>query len=348
LWKKATPERTPALLFDYYLLNTYVPELDGQAPELYDKWLAQVDLAEELGFDCAWFTEHHFRLFGGMLPNPQVLMGALAQRTKRIRLGTAVSILPLHNPLRIAEDVAMLDVLSHGRIEVGVGRGMPTKDYGLFGADWDTAQDKLEEQIGVLRAAWTQDEMCWDGQFMQVPEPISVMPKPVQQPHPRLWMTANREASHFRWIGRNGIHLMTLPWILPSFDLSRSLIAEYHDGLREGGHDPAKFEVLAMFPVYVGDTAEAARREIEPHWNHWRAIAAGERGADQWKVMTYDFVVENTRAIFGDREMCRAAVRRIQDALGLTRLSLVFHFGGLSQERTLASMRLFAREVAQL
>src|SRR5438477_13181403 len=96
---------------------------------------------------CAWFTEHHFRPFGGMLPNPQVLMGALAQRNQRIRLGTAVTVLPLHNPLRIAEDMAMLDVISGGRLEVGVGRGMPSPYYGLFDADWDTAQDKLEEQI---------------------------------------------------------------------------------------------------------------------------------------------------------------------------------------------------------
>src|SRR5713226_8684331 len=83
--------------FGYYILNTYVPELDGKSPELYAHWLEQIDAAEDLGFDSFWATEHHFRYFGGMLPNPQVLLAAAAQRTKRMRLGAAVTILPMHH-----------------------------------------------------------------------------------------------------------------------------------------------------------------------------------------------------------------------------------------------------------
>src|SRR5438309_12056153 len=121
--------------FDYYILNTYVPESDGPATVLYEKWIEQVTLAEELGFDGAWFTEHHFGRFGGMLPSPQMLMAALAQRTSRIRLGTAVVLLPMHHPLRIAEEMAMLDILSNGRLNVGVGRGMASQPYTVFGTD---------------------------------------------------------------------------------------------------------------------------------------------------------------------------------------------------------------------
>src|SRR5579859_643514 len=111
--------------FDYYLLNTYYPDLDGPAPTLYANWMEQALVAEESGYDTLWLTEHHFRDFGGMLPNPQILLGAVASRTRRIRLGTAVTIMPLHHPLRIAEDMAMLDNISGGRVDVGVGRGMP-------------------------------------------------------------------------------------------------------------------------------------------------------------------------------------------------------------------------------
>jgi alkanesulfonate monooxygenase SsuD/methylene tetrahydromethanopterin reductase-like flavin-dependent oxidoreductase (luciferase family) len=109
--------------FGYYLLNTYVPDLDGASPELYAHWLEQIDAAENLGFDSLWVTEHHFRLFGGMIPNPQMLLGAAAQRTRRLRLGTSVSLLPMHHPLRIAEDFAVLDLLSDGRVNFGAGRG---------------------------------------------------------------------------------------------------------------------------------------------------------------------------------------------------------------------------------
>ncbi|HEV8342240.1 MAG TPA: LLM class flavin-dependent oxidoreductase, partial [Candidatus Binatia bacterium] len=89
--------------FGYYIINTYVPELDGPDAELYAHWLEQIDAAEDLGFDSLWVTEHHFRLFGGMLPNPQLLLTAAAQRTRRLRLGTSVTLLPMHNPIRIAE-----------------------------------------------------------------------------------------------------------------------------------------------------------------------------------------------------------------------------------------------------
>src|SRR5438046_1277645 len=163
--------------FDYYVLNTHVPAVDGEASELYAKWFEQVALAEELGFECAWFTEHHFRAFGGMLPSPPMLMAALAQRTRRIRLGTAVVILPLHHPIQVAEELAMLDVLSGGRLDVGVGRGMGTQYFDVFGAVAETAQEKMEEQVALLQAAWSQPEFSWNGKFYQCPQPITVLPR---------------------------------------------------------------------------------------------------------------------------------------------------------------------------
>jgi len=333
------------LKFDYYVFNSYVPEIDGSGPELYAKWIEQVELADELGFHCAWFTEHHFGLLGGMLPNPQVLLGALAARTQRIRLGTAVSILPLHHPLRIAEDIAMLDNISGGRIDLGVGRGMPHVEYEIYGADWPTAQDYLEEEVAIIRAGWTQRDFTWQGQHYTYEKPITVLPPVVQQPHPPIWMTANREESHFRWIGRQGLHLMTLPWTLPSYDTSRSLVAAYRDGLREGGHDVDSPQVLAMFPTFVGET-EAEARVAEQHWTNWTTLAFGERGTAIFKILTYDKAIEDSRCIFGTPEMCRAHVRRIRDEIGVTHIATVQHFGGMPQEKVLSSMRLFAAEVA--
>ena len=155
--------------FDYYVLNSYIPAADGEGPELYSKWIEQVTLAEELGFECAWFTEHHFGRFGGMLPSPPMLMAALAQRTQRIRLGTAVVLLPLHHPLHVAEETAMLDILSNGRLEVGVGRGMATQPYQLFGTDPAIAQEKLEEQVEMLLAAWTSSHSAGRASTISVP-----------------------------------------------------------------------------------------------------------------------------------------------------------------------------------
>ena len=122
--------------FGYYLLNTYVPELDGDSRELYARWLEQIDAAEEMRFDSLWVTEHHFRLFGGMMPSPQMLLSAASQRTRRLQLGSAVSLVPMHHPLQIAEDYAMLDLLSGGRLLFGAGRGMSPHEYEVYGHDW--------------------------------------------------------------------------------------------------------------------------------------------------------------------------------------------------------------------
>jgi alkanesulfonate monooxygenase SsuD/methylene tetrahydromethanopterin reductase-like flavin-dependent oxidoreductase (luciferase family) len=303
-----------------------------------------VDLAEELGFHCVWLTEHHFGRFGGMMPNPQIIMAALAQRTRRIRLGTAVTLLPLHNPLRIAEDMAMLDVMSNGRVDVGVGRGMDWINFGAFGSDPATAQDRLEESIGMLQDAWTKERCSWEGRFFQVAGPITVLPRPVQRPHPPIWMTANRDVAHFRWIAEHGLNLMTIPWTLPSLDLSRELIAEYRSALRQSGRAGDGCKVLGLFTVYVAETLERAR-EIEPYWMNMRQVGAESRGGHDSHSLTYEQMAGEDRAFFGTPDMCRRLLERISD-LGLDHLALQFHFGGLPQDRVLDSMRLFMSEVA--
>lgn len=330
--------------FDYYIFNSYIPELDGDAPSLYAKWLEQLDVAEELGFHCAWFTEHHFHALGGMMPNPQVIMAAVAERTKRIRLGTAVTLLALHNPLRVAEDLAMLDVLSGGRVDVGIGRGMEWLNYAAFGSDVATAQERCEEGVEILREAWTNREMSFEGQFLQC-GPVQVMPPPVQKPHPPLWFTANRDPNHFRWVAEHDLNLMTIPWTLPRFDIAGPLVAGYRRALQEAGRDPRSRDVLALFPVYVSDTDRQARDEVEPYWSRMREIVREARG-DTRREDPSEVLIADNRALFGDPEACRRQLQRIKEEIDPTHLCLHFHFGGLPQDLTLKSMRLFMAEVA--
>ncbi len=202
--------------------------------ELYAHWLEQIDAAEALGFDSLWATEHHFRHFGGMLPNPQLLLTAAAQRTKRIRLGAAVCLLPMHHPLQVAEDFAMLDLLSDGRVNFGAGRGMHPLEYATFNADWNTAQLRLPEALDIVVRAWTGGEFEWNGEHYRYPK-LSVYPKPHQKPHPPIYVTANRDPESFQLIGRRGYNLMTLPWIATN-ELQRTRMQTYFDALREGGH----------------------------------------------------------------------------------------------------------------
>jgi alkanesulfonate monooxygenase SsuD/methylene tetrahydromethanopterin reductase-like flavin-dependent oxidoreductase (luciferase family) len=229
---------------DYYLFNSYIPESDGDGPSVYQKWTEQVIAAEELGFGCAWFTEHHFRRVGGMLPNPSLLIGALAQHTRRIRLGTSVVLLPLRNPVQVAEDVAMLDILSNGRINLGVGRGMVSEFHRVFAVDPKSAQERFAEGLSMLQAALRPEPFTWNGTYFHCPDPITIMPRPVQQPHPPLWVPASRVPEHSRAIGRAQVNLMTLPWQPATFGVTRSVIDAYREGLREAGSASTGLQVM--------------------------------------------------------------------------------------------------------
>jgi natural product biosynthesis luciferase-like monooxygenase protein len=337
--------------FGYYLLNTYVPELDGESPELYAHWLEQIDAAEDMGFDSLWVTEHHFRYFGGMMPSPSVLLSAAAQRTRNMRLGAAVSILPMHNPLRIAEEFAMVDLLSNGRVILGAGRGMHPMEYSVFHADWNSAQQRLPEALDIVIKAWTGDEFEWAGTHYRFPK-ITVYPKPVQKPHPPVYVTANKDPESFQMVGRRGHHLMTLPWIATN-EIQRPRVEQYWDALRAGGHTVLDKDVFVMYPAYIGASDAEARADVLEHWNRWRGFALAALNLEpnseaHQRVLghlDYDAMVKDSRGVFGGPETCARIIKKIGEVVGATHIGLTFHFGGLSQSKVLKSMQRFAREV---
>jgi natural product biosynthesis luciferase-like monooxygenase protein len=338
--------------FGYYILNTYVPELDGESPELYSHWVEQIDAAENLGFDSLWITEHHFRYFGGMMPSPAVILAAAAQRTKKMRLGAAVSILPMHNPLRIAEEFAMVDLLSSGRLNFGAGRGMHPLEYAVFGYDWGNAQSRLPEALDIVMKAWTGGEFEWHGEHYHFPT-LNVLPKPLQKPHPPIYVTANRDPESFAMIARRGHHLMTLPWIATN-ELQGPRVEQYRQALAAAGHASPEKEVFVMYPIYVGADDAQARAEVIEHWHRWRGFALEALGllspSDEnyhrvFNHLSYDMMARDSRGVFGGPETCARILRRIIEVVGVTHIGLTFHFGGLSQDKVLNSMERFARQV---
>jgi len=338
--------------FGYYLLNTYVPELDGASTTLYGHWLEQIDAAEDLGFDSLWVTEHHFRLFGGMMPSPQMLLAAAAQRTRRMRLGSAVSLVPVHHPIRLAEEYAMLDLLSEGRLNFGAGRGMSVQEYSVFEKDWDNAQGLLEEALKIIRLAWTEETLDWEGEHYQY-HGLTVIPKPSQRPHPPIYVPANKDPEHFRMIARNGYNLMTLPWLFGN-EQQRTLVELYLDELKQSGYTEDDHDVFVMYPAYIGRSDADARRDAEDAWHRWREFALDEVRMDPNRApmidqvhrrLAYQAMVDDSRAVFGGPDTCIEQLTRIRDVVGPTHIGLCFHFGGLSQAKVLASMERFSRYV---
>ena len=141
--------------FGLLYLPTYVPELDGQVGGFYERMLEQIARADELGYASVWLTEHHFDLYGGTIPNPAVFGSVVARATRNIRIGTAVTVLPLHNPLLVAEDFAMLDVLSNGRLDLGIGRGSVSAEYREFGISNDDSASVLKRWAPSMSALMT-------------------------------------------------------------------------------------------------------------------------------------------------------------------------------------------------
>src|SRR5918911_239361 len=143
--------------FGLLYLPTYVPELDGSVGTFYERMLEQIVRADDLGYASVWLTEHHFDFYGGTIPNPAVFGAAVARATKNIRIGTAVTVLPMHNPLLVAEDFAMLDVLSNGRVDLGIGRGSVTAEYREFGISNEQSASVMAEANDLILKAWSQE-----------------------------------------------------------------------------------------------------------------------------------------------------------------------------------------------
>jgi alkanesulfonate monooxygenase SsuD/methylene tetrahydromethanopterin reductase-like flavin-dependent oxidoreductase (luciferase family) len=249
--------------FGSHILPTYMPELDGQLPDFYRCMFEQIVEVEKLGFDHAWVTEHHFGGYGGTLPHPPTFLSAVAQRTSRIRLGVAVAVLPLHRPIDLAEQYAMADVVSNGRIDFAIGKGSAPVEYRKFGADQGEATARFHESAEVIRQAWSDQPINFRGAFYHY-ENVNILPKPVQRPHPPIWVGATRTEETFRWAGEQGYDLMTVPFVHPSTGALRDLVKIYRDALARSGNDFVGRQVLGKFHIYVSDSFERGMREAAP------------------------------------------------------------------------------------
>ena len=332
-------------------LPTYVPECDGSEAQAYRHLLEQVDHAEALGYESVWLTEHHFQYYGGLVPSPPILAAAIAQRTRRLRIGMGVTLLPFHRPVRVAEDLAMVDILSAGRLDWGVGRGFLQWEYQNLGVPMEESRERFAECLAIVLKAWTEDPFTYEGRFFQYRD-LSVIPRPVQRPHPPVWFAATASEESFQLAGQRGYHLLTIPHTQPAEEIGRK-IQLYRQALAAAGHDPASRHVFARYYVYVAETSAQARREVEePFLRNFalseRANALGSAhppSVRQRQRKSYEESVREHQMLFGSVEECVEHVRWVRDTLGIDYLGASFWFGGLAQDKVLRSMALFMQEV---
>ena len=323
--------------------------------DVYAHALAECRLADELGFDTVWLAEHHFSAYG-ICPSLAVLAAAVARETSRVRIGTAVVIAPFAHPVRIAEEWAMVDILSGGRLEFGLGRGYQPKEFTGLGASMERTRERFDESLEIIRRAWTDERVTFEGEFFTVRD-LTVLPKPIQRPHPPLW-TAAVSPDTYKLAARRGLRLLTSPSFTP-FDILRKNYDAYHAEW-QAAHGAPGGEICLNKIIHVADSSRQAREDLrEPIQWFFRTQAgliSDAEGVPPEQYKFYRRVRENLlslsdevaleqAAIVGDPEEVADKVRAHHEALGVTYVMGAFSRGGLPHEKVTRSMRLFAEKV---
>jgi len=325
---------------------------------VYDSALEQMLAAEPLGYHSVWIAEHHFNDYG-LCPTPPVLAAFVAARTTTLRLGMGVSLLPLHHPVDLAENLAVLDVVSGGRLDVGIGRGGTLQDYQTFQSDRADARARVEEGIALIRQSWTGAPFDFPGRFHSA-ERLHVRPRPVQRPHPPLFVACNSEDS-VRSAARLGLPTLS-SFFVPVDELQRRHQI-YRTVSREAGRTEREIEALeaqswGMRVVHVAPGREEALRAIEAPFMGYqhkmtvlRSDGTGGSVPNSFdrsllKLRSFQEYLATGWTLVGTPDEVREGLEQYREATGYQRVLLLMALPGLPTELALRSMRLFAEKVA--
>jgi alkanesulfonate monooxygenase SsuD/methylene tetrahydromethanopterin reductase-like flavin-dependent oxidoreductase (luciferase family) len=315
--------------------------------------------AEDLDFDSVWASEHHFSEYG-FCASPALTLAAVAPMTKKIRLGTGVAVLPFNHPLRIAEEIALLDLISGGRVDFGVGRGFQPIEYRGFRIAQTQSHAMFDEALDIILQAWTQQKLDYTGQHFRV-EVEHVAPKPLQDPHPPVWVAAVSGDS-FAAAGKRGLNLLCAPSFGFYGEEATKLIKRYHDGLKLAANPKAKRDIGVLCMVYCGETEEQARRDFTgPVLWTYRALAkyiappAGQQPAEGYEIyeqlrsmcasINWDQLKAAGAVVCGDRESCIQQISALRERLGCTHLLCWTRMGGLDSVKVIQSMERMRKYV---
>ena len=328
------------------LVDTYA---DGLSVGVRYRQVVDLALqAEALGFDTFWIGEHHFSPY--TVPNPVPLLTAIAMQTSRIRLGTGVALAAHHDPIRFAEDYAMLDQASGGRVDVIIGRGLYLQGYAGFNQDVDSGRERVEEAVRIVRGAWTERPFSFAGQYRTV-EAVTVWPPPVQQPHPPIWLGAGSPSS-VALAAAEGCHL-ALPSVFSPPETFRTTVEAYRAAA--GGRDDLR--VSAGRHVYVSETTAGAEAEWEEHFERYTRFVLHEfegpwyegtgrrEGLDSWVTGPY---TDRVRAFGLCGSAADVAARTIAmcDGLGgVDHFWSYFDVGNIGSAKLSASVERYAAGV---
>ena len=335
------------------------PSLPGRSDaETFAEAFEQIDAAEQLGLDVMWLSELHFDPKRSVLSAPLSIASAIAARTRRIKIGIAVQVLPLCHPLRIAEEGATVDQISHGRLIFGVGRSGLPRTYEDYGVSYAESRDRFAEVLDIVEQAWTQPTVCYEGRYYSFKN-IAVAPKPVQQPLPPIRI-ATASPDTYPAVGKRGLPIF-LNARHGSFSEFAPAIREYREAYKTAGH-PGTGQVYLRVPVYLAETEGRAREEPRESLMHFyreqterlrdsmsrggtRAIEGRAERLERLEKLTYDEALGG-QVLIGTPQSVGERLGALRDELGIDGILAELNTGGLiPHAQVMTAMRLLCEEV---
>ena len=337
---------------------------------VFREGLEQIVLAEEMGFEYVWAVEHHFLTEFAHSCAPEVFLGAVSQRTSKIRLGYGVVLLPVNHPVRVAEQVATLDIMSDGRVDFGTGRSGNPYQLTPFGIDIADTRAMWDEALSIIPRMWTEEVFSHQGRYYNIP-PREVIPKPVQKPQPPIWVACSQKDT-FTLAGQKGIGALAFTVGAPG-ELEARIFA-YKDAVKDaipvGGFVN---DQIAAFTIAYCDEDNERAREIGGEAGSWYFANARMRHDRDWAGVdpdlipedykyhyqrtqvdsqdthvsgeaTPDELVDNGTFCAGNRDACIKTIEKYE-AFGLDQIMPIFEAGPITHQQTMSSIRLFGKYV---
>ena len=318
--------------------------------EIFSRGTDLAKTADKLGFESVWCAEHHFSTYG-YLSRPLMFASHLATQTEKIRVGSAVVVLPLHHPLIVAEEIATADLLSNGRLDIGLGRGYQVYEFERLGIKLEESRERFEEAVDILLLAFKGEPFSFNGKHFKFGE-TSIFPTPIQKPRPPIWVVGQSEESIVA-TAKRGFNLVS-----GGFGVSLERLKEFRksfDDLLVGAEQKENIRVSTQRAVYVtNDESELPEIIEQARWNmrvtlslrqglervekgHAQAIPFDNEPSDEELIDRY--------FVMGTPATCIEKLSEIRDVMGLDHFNANFWFGDLEHKQVLRSMELFAKEV---
>ena len=336
--------------------STTTPRENSTHAEMFRRQLEEVELADRIGIDQIWFFEHHLQPTAPV-PSPNLLIAAAAQRTRHIRFASMVNILPFRHPLLVAEEAAMLDNLTGGRFDMGLGRGLRPPEFEAFGVDQQQSREMFLESFDIIRRVWADENFVHRGKYWTVRKEAPLSPPLVQHPHPPFLVSAQSEES-LCWAAEHDIPFAQIDSLADQASRNQAL---YREVQAAHGHAPVP-RLYLMREIYVGDTDVRARAEAQPYllqyWELWNRYTQFTRGGklpdsyDFWRrqapmlhAMSFEEIVANDMVLLGGPETVADAILRLASQLDLMGLAMIFKLGAMPYDMVEHSMTRFGEAV---